>query len=475
LPPAHAAIFRLGPLALLGLASAVCLALAEFAAAWPAILALTAAAAALIHRGKVADPAPQAAADTSALDIGHDILMEAEISRRHTTMAALADVLEAELHTQTGAIAEHAANVTDIASAIAAIAERSGETIVSSGFAAETSVEASRALSTSTGQLQDAISQISDQMNDATALARDAAGAGGEARAAMAHLTGQVDSVGAVLKRISALAKQTNLLALNATIEAARAGDAGSGFAVVAAEVKALARETAALTGEIGQIITSVAQVNRDAAGKVNDMEEKIAAIDAIAETIAQAIEAQRDVSAEIAASVQRSAEAAHELSARVETMTQSMFESLDQIANVHIRANDMKACAEGMEESLKHAITATIRTAAPELNRRRHPRYAVTPAQQDRLALMVSFGDSMIKPEEIDLSDSGCRFEVAARAFPGADHGALTSRAASAPIPFRIVAHHERGDQIVVFAQFAGQQIDAAAWLGAERLAVSA
>ena len=74
------------------------------------------------------------------------------------------------------------------------------------------------------------------------------------------NLLSSVEEVGNIIRSVNAIAEQSKILAVNASIEAAKAGEYGSGFAVVAQEVKDLAQQSKDSTLQITVTLTAIRQ-----------------------------------------------------------------------------------------------------------------------------------------------------------------------------------------------------------------------
>ncbi len=264
-----------------------------------------------------------------------------DVSRVTREVAQAMAHLASSASQQAAAVAETASTVEEMEKAGKSAAGNATQIVDAAEKTTETSIRGRQAVDT-TNQIIDKIRVASQDIS-------------GKSQA----LLGNVEEIGNIIGSVNAIAEQSKILAVNASIEAAKAGEYGTGFAVVAQEVKDLAQQSKEATLQITRTLTSIRQaienmVETASGGEkrtedgvrtvgntgaiMNDLSEAIRENSELANVISTSINQQTLGLSQIASAIDEinvSALENQEISRKIEEGTQRMTESMDRLAEV--------------------------------------------------------------------------------------------------------------------------------------------
>ncbi len=249
-------------------------------------------------------------------------------AERRADLLALADSFQSRIKGIVDSVAGAASHLRDTAAVMSTSAD---QTSAQSTAVSDASVQVSsnvQTVASGAEELSASISEIRRQLSESADVANHGVAETARSNDTIQSLAAAAGAIGDVVQLISKIATQTNLLALNATIEAARAGAAGHGFAVVAAEVKSLAKQTAQATEEVAAHIHQMQQATGNAVGTIEEVTKTIVRISDIVTSVASAVQQQDETTREIARNVQFAAVATQGVSANIAGVSRTAGDS---------------------------------------------------------------------------------------------------------------------------------------------------
>jgi len=230
--------------------------------------------------------------------------------------------------TEIGEESVNVANASEEFSAVSGqISANSEETSAQATAVSNATDQVNRGLqtvATSTEEMSVTIKEIAKSATEAAKVAEGAMRTAAETNAIVAKLGESSAEIGQVIKVITSIAQKTDLLALNATVEAARAGEVGAGFAVVANEVKELAKQTATATEDISRKIEAIQSDAKGAVTAIKSISEVIGQVNDISGTIATAVEEQSATTSEMSRNISEAARGAGEVAQNIQGVAQA-------------------------------------------------------------------------------------------------------------------------------------------------------
>jgi len=277
----------------------------------------------------------------------------ANADARRDELLALANAFEGSVANIVQSVATAAEQMAQAARNMNSFANNAGEQSAEAARDADSASQSALKVSSGVTELSKSILSIAataEQQAELGEAARSASRTGEEVIRTLAEQTANIE---AFVGLIQGVASQTNMLALNATIESARAGEAGRGFGVVAAEVKALANKTHEATGEINQLVSDIDSGATEAENVIGQVSRTMVGLAEAAEKMRNTIGDQSNVASLIEQSAVDSAAGANQIARRISEVAKAAGEA------VHL-SNEVQASAEGLTQIAHGLRSAT-------------------------------------------------------------------------------------------------------------------
>lgn len=241
---------------------------------------------------------------------------------------------------QTDAISMVATAINEMQSAIEEVAGNASRAADITNQAQEKGRNGATIIRSSSVQVQRLAAQISKAVEVIRKLSQDS------------------ENITSVLDVIRDIADQTNLLALNAAIEAARAGEQGRGFAVVADEVRTLAKRTQQSTEDIQTMITAlqtgvadVVSVMETGSKEAVETEKLATEAEAELQGILESMADISDVNTSVASATEEQTQVVDEINRSVTEINDLAAEGLERSGSIDRISNSLDDYARELEQ----------------------------------------------------------------------------------------------------------------------------